>query len=62
MDLGSPDRLLSALAPGQSEHPGHPHYADGLARLRAPRLALFRTRRLAIEEENAERLLLEPAP
>jgi penicillin amidase len=62
MDLGSPDRLLSALAPGQSEHPGHPHYADGLARLRAPRLALFRTSRLAVEEENAERLLLEPAP
>jgi penicillin amidase len=62
MDLASSDHLLSALAPGQSEHPGHPHFADGIARWAATRLALFATNRLVIEAENSERLLLEPAP
>jgi penicillin amidase len=62
MDLASPDDLLSALAPGQSEHPGHPHFADGIGRWASMRLPLFATNRLVIEEENSERLLLEPAP
>jgi penicillin amidase len=30
MDLAAPDRMSSFLAPGQSEHPLHPHYDDGL--------------------------------
>ncbi|MBJ20762.1 MAG: hypothetical protein CL933_15245 [Deltaproteobacteria bacterium] len=62
MDLGAPDRLLSSLAPGQTEHPGHPHSTDGIARWAASRLSLFATNRLVIEEENIERLVLEPAP
>lgn len=62
VDLGSPDGLLSALAPGQSEHPGHPQRLDGIARWSAPRLPLFETLRLSIEEGNVQRLLLEPAP
>lgn len=62
MDLAAPDRLLSVLAPGQSEHPGHPHYLDGLVRWTAGRLPLLTTSRLAIEEESTSRLLLEPAP
>jgi penicillin amidase len=62
MDLAASDRLLSSLAPGQSEHPGHVHFADGLLRWTAARLSLFPTERLVIEEENNERLLLEPAP
>lgn len=62
MDLGAPDRLLSALAPGQSEHPGHPHFADGVGRWTASRMSLLATSRIVIEEENAERLVLEPAP
>jgi penicillin amidase len=61
MDLAAPDRLLSALVPGQSEHPGHRHFDDGLARWRNARLALFPTSRLVIEEESGERLVLEPA-
>lgn len=62
IDLGDRDRFLSSLAPGQSEHEGHPHEADGLSRWRSDRLALFATSRLVIEEENADRLVLEPAP
>ena len=62
MDLAAPDRLLSALAPGQSEHPGHPHYSDGVGRWLSRRLPLFATSRLVIEEESVDRLVLEPAP
>ncbi len=62
MDLASPDRLLSSLAPGQSEHPGHPHYSDGVGRWLSRRLPLFATSRLVIEEESVDRLVLEPAP
>ena len=62
IDLGSQDRFLSSLTPGQSEHPGHPHFADGISHWTHGRLALFATSRLAIEEQSAERLVLEPAP
>ncbi|HKK51638.1 MAG TPA: penicillin acylase family protein, partial [Myxococcota bacterium] len=62
MDLAASDRLLSVLAPGQSEHPGHRHFDDGLMRWRSARLSLFPTSRLVIEEESPERLVLEPAP
>ncbi len=62
MDLGASDHLLSSLAPGQTEHPGHPHTTDGILRWESSRLALFATSRLVIEEKNAKRLVLEPAP
>lgn len=62
MDLAASDRLVSSLAPGQSEHPGHPHFADGLGRWSASRLSLFATSRLVIEEAGTDRLVLEPAP
>jgi acyl-homoserine lactone acylase PvdQ len=62
MDLAASDRLLSSLAPGQSEHPGHRNFADGVGRWASSRLSLFATSRLVIEEENAQSLMLEPAP
>ena len=62
MDLAASDRLLSSLAPGQTEHPGHSHFSDGVGRWALSRLSLFATSRLVIEEESSERLLLEPAP
>ncbi len=61
MDLAAPDRLLSALVPGQSEHPGHRHFDDGLVRGSSARLSLFPTSRLVIEEESGDLLVLEPA-
>ena len=60
VDLAAPDRMLSALAPGQSGHPLHPHYADGLQRWSAGRPELLLMSRLLVEEESGERLLLEP--
>jgi hypothetical protein len=52
--------MLSTLAPGQSEHPGHPHFDGGVARWRDGNSALFATSRFLLEEERLERLVLEP--
>lgn len=62
VDLATPDRMLSSLSPGQSEHPGHPYYADGLGRWLESKPSLLLTSRLLVEEEAGARLLLEPAP
>jgi penicillin amidase len=60
IDLASPDRMLSTLAPGQSEHPGHPHFDSGVARWLEGKAGLFATSRFLLEEERLERLVLEP--
>ena len=62
VDLAAPDRLLSSLAPGQSEHWRHPHFSDGTARWREARPNLLLTSRLYVEEQSQAPLLLEPAP
>ena len=62
MDLSASDQLLSSLAPGQTEHPGHAHFTDRVGRWAESRLSLFATNRLLIEEESEVRLVLEPAP
>jgi acyl-homoserine lactone acylase PvdQ len=61
VDLAAVDRMLSILAPGQSEHPGHPFATDGVARWLGGRPSLLLTSRLLVEEESGARLLLEPA-
>ncbi|MBW2231280.1 MAG: penicillin acylase family protein [Deltaproteobacteria bacterium] len=60
VDLAAPDRVLSVLAPGQSEHIGHPHRSDEVDRWRQGRSGLLLTSRLHVEEESGARLLLEP--
>jgi penicillin amidase len=62
VDAARLDRGLWALAPGQSEHPGHPHYADGLPRWRAGRPAEVPIGDGAPEEAPRPRLVLEPVP
>ena len=62
VDVGALDRSLSALAPGQSEHPGHRHYADGLAPWLEDRSTILPTARVLVEESALHRLLLEPGP
>ena len=62
VDLAASDRLLSLVAPGQTEHPGHVHYSDRVGRWAEARLSLFATNRLVVEEESEARLVLEPAP
>jgi acyl-homoserine lactone acylase PvdQ len=61
VDLAAPDRMLSSLAPGQSEHILHPHADDGTKRWLEGRPALLLTSRLLVEEESGGRLLLEPS-
>ena len=60
IDLGARDRFLSSLAPGQSEHVSRAR--DRRTRSLAEPTWRLATSRLVIEEENAERLVLEPAP
>jgi len=61
IDLASPDRMLTSLAPGQSEHLYHRHYADGLERWLEGRPSLLVMSRFLVEEETVERLVLDPA-
>jgi penicillin amidase len=59
-DTGSLDQSLAVLAPGQSEHPGHPHFEDQLAGWLAGRAGLLATGTLMVEETSVARLVLEP--
>jgi hypothetical protein len=52
--------LMIGLAPGPSEHPGHPDYDGGLQRWLAGRPALLATSRLLVEEVSPARLALHP--
>jgi penicillin amidase len=61
-DAAQLDRSLSALAPGQSEHPGHPHFADGLPHWLEGRLGELVMERRAVEEASVAGLVLEPIP
>jgi len=61
VDTAQLDQALSALVPGESEHPGHPHETDGIARWREGRPRLLGTSRLLIDETSRARLSLEPA-
>jgi penicillin amidase len=62
VDTADLDQALTSLAPGQSEHPGHPHSADGLVRWRQDRPLLLSTNQLVLEESATARLELEPGP
>ncbi len=60
IDTAAMDQALVALAPGQSEHPRHPHLRDGLDRWREGRSSLLATSPLLVEELSTARLVLEP--
>jgi penicillin amidase len=60
IDTAAMDQSLVALAPGQSEHPRHPHASDGLERWREGRSSLLATSPLLVEELSSSRLVLEP--
>jgi len=59
-DAGDLDQALTALAPGQSEHTGHPNATDGIERWIADRLALLSTSDPVIEDGPTHRLALVP--
>jgi len=60
IDAAALDEALASLAPGQSEHPGHPHQSDALLRWLPGRPSLLATSRLVVEETAVAELLLEP--
>jgi len=59
-DAADLDQALTALAPGQSEHAGHPNATDGIERWIADRLALLSTSDPVIEDGPTHRLALVP--
>jgi penicillin amidase len=60
VDAGDLDEALFALAPGQSEHPRHPHYADGIQGWLDGRFRLLATSRVLVEQTSRAELVLEP--
>ena len=62
VDTADLDQALTSLAPGQSEHPGHPHSTDRLVRWRQDQPALLSTNQLVLEASTSARLELEPGP
>jgi len=62
VDSGSLDQALTAIAPGQSEHPQHPHFSDGLDDWLVGDSALLVTDRLWVRESASGQLVLEPLP
>jgi acyl-homoserine lactone acylase PvdQ len=60
VDAGDLDEALFALAPGQSEHPRHRHYADGIRGWLEGRFRLLATSRVLVEQTSRSTLVLEP--
>jgi penicillin amidase len=60
IDTAAMDQALVGIAPGQSEHPRHPHASDGLQRWREGRPSLLVTSPLLVEELSSSRLVLDP--
>jgi penicillin amidase len=59
-DAGALDQGLVSIAPGQSEHPGHAHFRDGVADWLEGRGGLLSSGRLLVEESSVARLVLDP--
>jgi acyl-homoserine lactone acylase PvdQ len=62
VDAAALDQALVALAPGQSEHPGHPSFDGAVSRWRENRPYLLATAPLLVQETSRALLVLEPAP
>ena len=60
VDTDDLDQALTALAPGQSEHTGHPNATDGIERWIDDRLSLLSTSDPVIEDGPVHRLVLVP--
>ena len=59
VDLAADDRILTSLAPGQSEHPGQPHYRDGLSPWLNGNPRMFARSSFLVEEHTTDLLRLE---
>ncbi len=61
VDLAADDRILTTLAPGQSEHPRRAHYRDGLHPWLKGQPRLVARSAFLVEEQTSHLLRLEPA-
>ena len=61
MDLAADDRILTSLAPGQSEQPGRAHYRDGLSPWLNGNPRMFARSSFLVEEHTVDLLRLEPS-
>lgn len=61
-DAGNLDQALTAFAPGQSEHAGHPHATSAIERWRLGKPSLLSTSDPVIEDGAVQVLRLEPEP
>lgn len=61
VDADQLDQALSSLAPGESEHLGHPHATDGIERWIDGRPRLLVASRLLVDETARARLELAPS-
>ena len=59
-DAGALDQGLAAIAPGQSEHPGHSNFGDGLVPWQEGHSALLVSGGLLVESSSVHHLTLEP--
>ena len=57
---GALDQGLAAIAPGQSEHPGHSNFGDGLVPWQEGHSALLVSGGLLVESSSVHHLTLEP--
>lgn len=62
VDVGSLDKSLVAIAPGQSEHPQHPHYRDNLPDWLRGHAGLMTSDKVLVREFGPRILTLQPAP
>jgi len=60
IDTEEIDEALVAIAPGQSEHPRHPHYQSGLRRWLEGGASPLVSSRLLVDDGSVKRLVLEP--
>jgi penicillin amidase len=60
VDAAQLDQAITALVPGQSEHPGSAHLADAVPGWLECRPRLLLTSRLLVEETTQTRLVLRP--
>jgi penicillin amidase len=61
VDVGSLDKSLVAIAPGESEHPQHPHYRDNLTDWLSGNAGLLTSDKVLVRESGPG-LILQPAP
>jgi penicillin amidase len=60
VDAGNLDQALTAFAPGESEHAGHPHATDGIERWQLGKPSLLSTSDPVIEDGPVKTLQLDP--